>query len=261
MVSTRSKTTQTQTQLEDFLDKGKALRGRKSTTEGRPSTNFKAIQTTPKKRKAHTSTSEKLTPKRTKTAQPNKRADSAQARDVTPVLINRAPVLQLWSACVTQLLYPSLSWSTCVSVGSAISTICAVAKGRSIGKMSERNDSEEANRKRKEAKKKQGDLEEIQVMHFNLKLKDGLAIVGSEQKGKPANEDALKKNFGEAQYERTRKCFENALNSWMGVDEEQLDKDASHFYEEFRPTVKSGQKGWGSKGELNLENVNRVVQK
>lgn len=103
-------------------------------------------------------------------------------------------------------------------------------------------------------------MDEIHVMHFNFKLKDGLALVGSEQKGKLAGEEGLKKKFGEDAYERVRKGLDEALGSWE-ESEEELDKQAFHFYEDFRPSVNSGQKGWGRKGELNVETIQSVVQK
>ncbi|KAL1596456.1 hypothetical protein SLS60_009102 [Paraconiothyrium brasiliense] len=256
MVSTRSKTAQTH--LEDFAttkitSTRKSPKGSSNKHDDADPPKEKSIS---KKRKVPTPAAEEPTPKRAKTTQ-GQRADSAQA----DIIINRAPVLQLWSACVAHHLYPSLPWSTCISAGSAISTICAVAKGRSIGKISESGDSEEKKRKRNEAKKKQSDLEEIHVMHFYLKIKDGLVIVGSDQKGKPANEVALRKKFGDAEYERVKECFEEALASWGEDDEEQIDKEAFQFYEDFRPTVSSGQKGWGRKGALNLDTVKNVIQK
>lgn len=259
MVSTRSQTTHTD--VEDVMNTKSQTTPRKDRKPQLEDTSLinSQTQSSSNKRKAPVSASESPASKRNKASQGTKRADTS--RDTPPISINRAPVLQLWSACVAQHLYPSLPWSTCISAGSAISTICAVAKGRAIGTISERDDSDEKTRKRREAKKQQRDFKEIHVMHFNLKLKDGLALVGSEQKGKPANEDALEKKFGEEEYRRVKQCLEDALGSWGEDDDEQLDKQAFHFYEKFRPTVKGGQKGWGRNGELSLENVKSVVQK
>jgi hypothetical protein len=50
-----------------------------------------------------------------------------------PIIINRAPVFELWGACVAHLLHAELSWNLCLSIGSSISTIIAISKGRSIG--------------------------------------------------------------------------------------------------------------------------------
>lgn len=258
MVSTRSKTAQTH--LEDFATKGGAAKakGRKGAAPQKPSSKSDTQASTSKKRKSDTVAAPAT--KKTKSAKASsQKAAPKDENEPSAVIINRAPVLQLWAACVTHLIYPSLPWSTCLSAGSAISTICAVAKGRSIGTISERDESEQKQRKREEEKRKQKDLDVIHVMQFKLKLQDGLALVGSEPKGKPGNEEPLRKKFGE-QYDSVKTSFEAALESWKG-DEEELNKKAFGFYEEFRPTVKSGQKGWGRKGELSLEKVRSTVEK
>jgi len=250
MVSTRSKTAQTH--LDDYAIPKAAPKkpDQKDTTKN----------ATPKKRKAPTSASNNPAPKRSKTLNSAAKSDSAQDDNQSTIIINRAPVLQLWSACVTHFLYPELPWSTCISAGSAISSICAVAKGRSIGAVSERDDSEAAQQKREQAKKAKKEFDEVQVMQFHLKLKDGLAIVGSEKKGKPANEELLEKKFGEDAYERAKKCFGDALGSWDGQAED-LNKEGFKMYEKFRPDVSKGQKGWGRKGGLSLDTVKSVIQK
>jgi hypothetical protein len=93
-------------------------------------------------------------------------------------------------------------------------------------------------------------------MGFHLKLTDGQALVGD--KPKKANESALVKKFGEEAYERVKAAFTETLQLWTGQEEE-LNARAFHYYEDFRPTVPKGQKGWGRKGILNLQIVKDVV--
>jgi hypothetical protein len=154
-------------------------------------------------------------------------------------------------------LYPQLSWSTCVSAGSAIGTICAVAKGRSIGTVPEKDPAKDE--KKRKVKKDAEDLDEVEVMHFRLKLKDGLALVGSgDKKGKPGDETGLKKKFGESEFERVKGAFDEVLKGWKG-EEEELNAKGFGFYETFRPDVSKGQNGWGRKGELDLVKIRDVV--
>lgn len=170
---------------------------------------------------------------------------------------NRAPVLELWASCVTKLIYPSIAWETCLSVGSAISTITAVAKGRSIGTIEKPDPSKAEERRRERQRKAENEpLEDIEVMGFHLHLKNGQALVGD--KPKVGNESALSKKFGHDQYEMAKRAFQDALGSWKGREDE-LDREAFKMYEDFRPTVPSGQKGWGRKGQLNLENMKSAV--
>lgn len=103
-------------------------------------------------------------------------------------------------------------------------------------------------------------MEEIEAMGFKLKVKDGLVVVGSDKKGRPGSEAQLKAKFGAEAYERTKTAFEEALEGWKGAEEE-LNKKAFGFYEQFRPEVSAGQKGWGRKGELDLQKVRKVAER
>lgn len=258
MVTTRSSSKAAQ----DHLDEPPAA---KETSKISSKTNAsQSLKNTAKKNPAQPNSKRKRTspePKESPTKRPKNEqsTDEGAAAKSGKIMINRAPVLELWGASVAHFMYPNLPWETCVSVGSAISTICAVAKGRSIGTVAEKDDSSEK-QKKKGVKRKQKDLDEVEVMHFKLKLKDGLAIVGSEQKGKPANEEYLRKKFGDDNYRAVRKTFEQVLPNWEGHKDD-LNKQAFRFYEQFRPSVSAGQNGWGRKGELDLRRVQTVIHR
>jgi len=228
--------------------KGTETEGKKANETGQR----KAVNS--KKRKADSGES---TPKQSKSqkAAPPSQQDPQENDD--HITINRAPVLELWTSCVTHLLYPDVSWDTCLSVGGAIATITAISKGRSIGTMDKPDPGEAQERRRKRMEKaEKEELEEIEVMGFKLRMKDGHAEVGD--KPKKGSEAALKKKFGDEQYERVKLSFEQALGGWEGKEHE-LDGSAFKMYEHFRPSIPPGQKGWGKKGQLNLHTVKDVV--
>jgi len=220
----------------------------------------KASNTTSKKRKAPIDHDHKVA-KQTATRRIGSDSQAISRDDVRndSITINRAPVLELWASCVTQLLYPSLSWTTCLSAGGAISTITAISKGRSIGKI-DKPSPEEAQHKREERQQQaaDGQLEELETMSFKLSLNEsGQAMAGG--KPKKANEDALMKKYGGSEeYERVKRTFNEALQAWKG-SEEQLSERAFGMYEDFRPSVPPGQSGWGRKGQLNLDTVKSAV--
>ena len=174
-----------------------------------------------------------------------------------PIMINRSPVLQLFSACVAQFQHPDLSWQECLNIGSAIAALCAVSKGKAIG-MIEAKDKSEAEVNTKEDKKARA-LEQstvVTVMGFPLPMKNEAVLLGGASKR--ANEAMLKGKFGQM-YEETIKVMHDALESWKD-DIEGLDKKAFHMYEKFRPTVPAGQSGWGRKGELHLAEVINTIK-
>lgn len=164
-------------------------------------------------------------------------------------------MLELWASCVADLLHPDLRWDTCLSVAGGISTITAIAKGRAIGRV-DKPDPGEQQEKREERQQAQSQLEEVEVMGFPLKIKNGSAMVGD--KPKKGNEAALKSKYGQEQYEKTKSTFQDALEKWRGREDE-LDSGAFHMYEDFRPNVVPGQKGWGRKGQLSFENIRTAV--
>ncbi|CAF9932230.1 MAG: hypothetical protein GOMPHAMPRED_006525 [Gomphillus americanus] len=168
------------------------------------------------------------------------------------IIINRAPVLELWSACVTSFLHSHLSWATCLSVGSAISSLAAISKGRSIGAISQPDPSAQAEKRDKRASM-QKDMDEVHIMTFSVKLKDGSALVGD--KPKKGNEETIRKKYG-GSYDKVKKAMQNTLQDWQGKQEE-LNSRAFHMYEDFRPSVAAGQKGWGRKGKLSLDTLRR----
>ena len=196
-------------------------------------------------------------PKKAKRSNDAEKSSTRSGEDV--IIINRAPVLELWAGCVAQFLYPSMSWETCLSVGGAIATVTAISKGRSIGKI-DKPDPGDAHKKRddRKAKAEKEGFDELEVMSFKLNLdKDGHALVAG--KAKKADEDALMRKYGGVeQYDKVKKTFTDAMRSW-NHQKDALNSRAFQFYEDFRPSVKPGQQGWGRKGQLNLQTVRDVV--
>jgi hypothetical protein len=174
-----------------------------------------------------------------------------------PVIINRAPVLELWGACVARFLHPELSWGLCLSIGSSISTITAISKGRSIGTIAPPDPTKKEEERGAGNQDKKGD--EISVMGFPMTIKGDSVLV----KGKPktAREVNLVRKYGSDEtYGKVKDTMTEALEDWKGKEAD-LDAEAFHMYEKFRPAVAKGQKGWGRKGELHLSKVRDTIRK
>ncbi|KAK3393986.1 hypothetical protein B0H63DRAFT_459649 [Podospora didyma] len=186
--------------------------------------------------------------------------EPADVEDEKPIPINRAPVLELWGASVAHFLHPELSWATCLSIGSSISSITAISKGRSIGTIS-KSDPEEREKKRKRRTKDEDSDEtrEIKVMGFPIMLKGENVIF--KEKAKPGKEDSLVRRFsGEKNLQKTKTVMQDALKEkWKGREAD-LEKTAFSLYEQFRPEVAGGQRGWGKKGALFLSKIEQVIK-
>jgi hypothetical protein len=155
---------------------------------------------------------------------------------------------------VSHFLHPDLPWTTCLSIGSTISSITAISKGRSIGTVSKPDSSESKKKRRKRETDEDDGAREVKVMGFPIGIKDDVVIF--KGKPKPGSEASLVRRFGgEENLKRARTAMGKALeNSWRGRESD-LDKKAFSMYESFRPDVANGRQGWGRKGELVLSTI------
>ncbi|KAJ9137043.1 hypothetical protein NKR23_g9322 [Pleurostoma richardsiae] len=169
-----------------------------------------------------------------------------------PIIINRSPVLELWGACVASFLHPELPWDLCLSIGSSISTITAISKGRSIGTIAP----PDPNRKGEDRAKKTPPT--LKVMGFPMVVEGNAVVV--KGKLRSVKEVNLIGKYGKENYKNVREAMHEALKSWRGAEDE-VDLQAFHMYEQFRPQVPKGRSGWGRKGELSLAKIKTAVQR
>ena len=251
-----------QTKLDDFK-KGNELQPRPSTKAAKSKAPAKPNSRAKRKRPSEDDTVERPSKNSKEDSKPAKQThflgDSTTDLE-KPIVINRSPVLQLWGASVAQFMHPTESWETCLSIGAAIAALCAVAKGRSIGQIEPKDDSAEADKKRKDKKQEaKKDSRELEVMGFPMHIKNDVVVM--DGKPKPLNETLLKKKFGgDEPYNALKNIMLESLQAWED-DQDELEKKAFHMYEKFRPNVASGQRGWGRKGELNINEVKNTISR
>lgn len=209
----------------------------------------------------HTERPSKRSKPKARSANPTKQTqhtdDNADIGE--PILINRAPVLTLWAATVAHFLYPDEHWTTCLSMGGSVSSLCAISKGRAIGRIEPKDDATESEDKnKKESRKTKNDERELEIMGFPMQIDAGGVVVNAKKK--PVNEHLLQAKYGgEEEYTRVKQTMERALQIWED-DKEQLDKKAFRMYERFRPSIATGSAGWGRKGPLDLHKVKSTIE-
>ena len=112
---------------------------------------------------------------------------------------------------------------------------------------------------KKNKKPEAAGVKHVAVMGFPMQLKGEDVVVDGNLK--PFNESNLIGKFGgEEKYDQAKAAFGEALRNWEG-EKDELDNKAFHMYEQFRPAVAGGQKGWGRKGKLDLEEVKKIASK
>ena len=166
------------------------------------------------------------------------------------IKINRAPVLTLWAAIVAERI--GYKKDEALTFGKAVAGLNAQSKGRRLGIYEEKSEEE----KEKEAKKeKPVKTEIIEILGRGVpavKTPQGLraAIKGEEIDAESVG-SYLKKKFGD-DLDEARAAMEKLAKAYTP---KQLEREAYGLYEKFRPKIPEGTKGWGAKGELDLDYI------
>jgi hypothetical protein len=164
------------------------------------------------------------------------------------ISINRAPVLTLWAAVVAQRF--GFRWDEALSLGKALAGLNAQSKGRRLGIFKPHEKKTKTARERERAEKFWIELCGRPVPAKNtadgIRAVSGRAVVTAE-----GAEAYLEAKFGD-DLEVARAAMTTLAH---GYRPRELATEAFTLYEEFRPAVPEGVKGWGAKGVLDLRKI------
>ena len=171
------------------------------------------------------------------------------------ISINRAPVLTLWGAVVAERM--GYAWEEALTLGKAVAGLNAQAKGRRLGIFGEPKAPERG------GPPKKVDLGEefwVEVVGRPVPAKrtdEGVRAVVREEPIDPAKvEKYLTSKFGE-DFDAARGAMAELAQSF---EPEELAELAYSMYEKFRPKIAPGQRGWGQKGDLDLEVIRSLAK-
>jgi len=169
------------------------------------------------------------------------------------IKINRAPVLTLWATIVAERL--GYNKNEALTFGKAVAGLNAQSKGRRLGIYEEKTEDE-----KKEGKKKEEPVEFVELLGRGIpavKTPNGLrAAIKGEEIDPQSVEKYLKQKFGD-DLDDARSAMEKLAKAFTP---KQLESKAYGFYEKFRPQIPEGTKGWGAKGELDLEYISSLAK-
>lgn len=171
------------------------------------------------------------------------------------IKINRAPVLTLWATVVAERL--GYDKDEALTFGKAVAGLNAQSKGRKLGIYEEKSEEE----KEKEARKKEPPKTEfIEVLGRDVpvvKTAKGLrATVKGDDINPESVETYLKQKFGD-DFDDARTAMEKLAKAYTP---KQLEGKAYDLYEKFRPEIPEGKKGWGAKGDLDLDYIRSLAE-
>jgi len=169
------------------------------------------------------------------------------------ITINRAPVLTLWASVVAERL--GHDHATALTLGKAVAGLGAQAKGRSLGIYKKPG----AKSKQPKAKKRGEELR-IDILSQSIpavETEDGIRAVAGEKAINPdAVQSYLVRSFGDSLAD-VRSTMMSLAKSFR---KNELAAAAYGLYEQFRPSIPSGVRGWGAQGELDLKLIRSLRQ-
>jgi len=164
------------------------------------------------------------------------------------ILINRAPVLTLWATTVAERL--GFDEDEALSLGKAVAGLTAQSKGRRLGIFKPVPQEVKKARARKRGEEFLIEICGRQVPAINTP--EGVRAVIKNQPIEPKSvERYLESKFGES-LGTARTAMRDLAKAFRP---EQLSKNAFSLYEEFRPAIPEGVKGWGAKGNLDIDRI------
>jgi len=171
------------------------------------------------------------------------------------IKINRAPVLTLWAAVVAERL--GYDEETALTLGKAVAGLNAQSKGKKLGIYEEKSEDEKKEDKKKERAAKPDFIELLGRGIPAVKTPKGLRAA---IKGEPIHAESvqtyLEQKFKD-DLDDTRKAMKKLAKAYTP---KQLESKAYALYEKFRPEIPEGVKGWGAKGELDLDYIRSLAE-
>jgi hypothetical protein len=169
--------------------------------------------------------------------------------------INRAPVLTLWAAVVAERL--GFDWQEALTLGRAVTGLNAYSKGKALGLF---EPTPEAVREKRDQLRRQKGAFSIDLLNRKVPAVHTEAGIRALQMDQPTNPasvmDNLERAFGDA-FDDAR----NAMALLAGAHEPQeLAAAGYRLYEEFRPEIPAGVRGWGAKGCLDLDQIRAMAR-
>src|SRR5262245_1946932 len=163
--------------------------------------------------------------------------------------------MTLWATIVAERL--GYDKETALTLGKAVTGLNAQSKGQRLGIYEEKSEEGEDKDKKKE---KQVKVEFITLLGRGVpavKTPKGLrAAIEGEAIHAGSVETYLKQKFKD-DLDEARAAMEKLAKAYTP---KQLEKEAYSLYEKFRPKIPEGTKGWGAKGELDLDYIRSLAE-
>ena len=171
------------------------------------------------------------------------------------VAINRAPVLTLWGAVVAERL--GHDPDAALTMGKGVAGLNAQSKGRMLGIYGPPKGPERGGPPRRTGL---GEEYWVRVCGRGVPMKSTEAGPRAVVKDQPIDPAKVQK-YLESKFEDDLAAARDAMAELAAAYEpEDLEDAAYGLYEAFRPEIASGKRGWGQKGDLDLDLIRSLAK-
>ena len=164
------------------------------------------------------------------------------------VKVNRAPVLTLWATVVAERL--GFDHDSALTLGKSVAGLNAQAKGQRLGIFEKPKDqpAEAVARARKP-----DEQFSVPILGRSVPAVETPQGVRATAKGKPLDPGGVQRYLAQ-KFGQDLDDVQAAMTSLAkAYKPDELAARAYALYEQFRPAIPEGTKGWGAKGELDLD--------
>ncbi len=170
------------------------------------------------------------------------------------IKVNRAPVMTLWAAVVAERL--GFDQDEALTIGQAVAGLNAYAKGVRLGICTPEPES---------VKEERGKLPPEKVLHVDVlhravpmvRMEHGLRALEKDKQVSPSSvRRYLEPRFGGALPD-VKAAMEQLAAAFPPEESRQRGHE---LYENFRPVVPAGVRGWGAPGDLDLEKIRGLAR-
>jgi len=164
------------------------------------------------------------------------------------VRVNRAPVLTLWAVVVAERL--GYRRKEALTLGKSLAGLNAQSKGQKLGVFKAPAEKEKPSRPRGRVGRFS-----VPLMGRELPVVREADEIRATQAGKALDPERVE-TYLHAKFREDLTAVEAAMHALAGsFSPKELSSRAFELYEQFRPEVPQGKRGWGAPGELDLSRI------
>ena len=168
------------------------------------------------------------------------------------ILINRAPVLTLWASIVAERL--GFDQDEALSLGKAVAGLNAQSKGQRLGIF--KSVPQEVKKARAQ---KRGEEFMIEICGRHVPAVNTPDGVRAVIKNQPIEANSVERYLGSKFGESLGTARAAMRDLAKAFRPEQLSTNAFGLHEDFRPAIPAGVKGWGAKGNLDIDRIRSMA--